>query len=232
VKKDPLSPVSEDYRTLRMNILLSKVDRPVKTLAVTSAGSMEGKSITVANLAVTMAEAGMRVILIDADFRRPTINKIFGVENSVGLTDAILGLENISECIQDTGVNNLRILTSGRLPPNPAQFLISEKFTDIIQQLKEKADILLFDTPPTLLFSDAAILGARLDGVIVIARAGYTRSVDAKRMVEELGKARINLLGCVYNQQKKDYRKRYYYRATKRKSNLYNRIEQVFSAKQ
>jgi non-specific protein-tyrosine kinase len=211
---DPLSPVTEDFRVLQMNLLFSTVDRPLRTILFTSSGSMEGKSSTISNLAVCMAEAGQRIILVDTDLRRPVLHKIFDVQNQIGLTNAILNHElEVSQCIQDTRIQNLRILASGTLPPNPAQFLSSEKFLGVIEQIKKEADVILFDSPPVLMFSDPSILGMRVDGVVLIIRAGYTRSGEARHAVDELSKMRINLLGSVLNRQKEGHRKGYaYYR--------------------
>ena len=211
---DPLSPVTEDFRVLQMNLMFSTVDKPMRTLLFSSAGSMEGKSITIANLAVCMAEAGQRIILVDTDLRRPVLHKVFGLENETGLTNTALnfGLD-IYQCLQKTGVKNLRVLTSGTLPPNPAQFLTSERFIDVVNELKKDADVVMFDSPPVLMFSDPSILGNLVDGVVLIVRAGYTRSGDARRAAEELSKMRINLLGAVVTRQREGHRKGYaYYR--------------------
>jgi non-specific protein-tyrosine kinase len=209
----PLSPIVEAYRVLRTNIQFSSVDKPARTLMVTSPGPTEGKSVTLANLAVVMAQAGLNVIAVDTDLRKPVMHKVFGASNSHGLSDGILQTNpGPLEHLQDTEIENLRVLPSGPLPPNPAELLGSERMKAIIEQLSEEADIVLFDSPPSLVVTDAAILSARLDGVIMVNDAGHTRRDQARRGVEILQRVGANVLGVVLNRLSLRGGGQYYYR--------------------
>lgn len=213
--KQPLSPVVESYRVLRTNLQFSALDRPIQTLMITSPGPADGKSTVLSNLAVVLAQSGMRVIAVDTDLRRPTLHKIFGVANRYGLTDAVLHPDPLlEERLQVTEVKNLRILTSGSLPPNPAELLGSIRMRETIDELKNYADIVIFDSSPVLLFADAAILGTRLDGVMLVLQSGRTRRMDARKVVEDLQRVQVNLLGVVLNRLtpgSRNYYHQYYY---------------------
>jgi polysaccharide biosynthesis transport protein len=210
--RHPLSPISEAYRVLRTNIQFSTVDHPAQTLMVTSPSPSEGKSVMLANLAVVMAQSGFKVIIVDTDMRRPVQHRIFQLTNRNGISDAILKPEiDIQLRLQDTTVENLRLLSSGSLPPNPAELLGSERMKHIIEELKTCADIVIFDSPPTLVVADAAILGSRMDGVILVNDSGGTRTAEAKGAVEELRRGRVNLLGLVLNRVPLGGRGSYYY---------------------
>jgi non-specific protein-tyrosine kinase len=209
----PLSPIVEAYRVLRTNIQFSSVDSPARTLMITSPGPTEGKSVTLANLAVVMAQAGLKVIAVDTDLRKPVMHKIFGVSNSHGLSDGILQTNpGPLEHLQDTQIDNLRVLPSGPLPPNPAELLGSERMKAIIEQLSNEADRVLFDSPPSLVVTDAAILSTRLDGVIMVNDAGHTRRDQARRGVEILQRVGANVLGVVLNRLSLRTGGQYYYR--------------------
>lgn len=208
----PLSPTVEAYRVLRTNIQFSTVDHPAKTILVTSPGPSEGKSVMIANLAVVMAQSGLRVVVVDGDLRRPVQHRIFGVSNRNGISDAVLQPDiDIQMRLSETGVENLMLLTSGSLPPNPAELLGSERMLNLINELKELVDIVLFDSPPTLVVADAAILGSRMDGTILVNDSGNTRTNEARRAVEELNRARANVLGVVLNRVPLTGRGSYYY---------------------
>jgi capsular exopolysaccharide synthesis family protein len=185
---------------LRTNLQFSTVDRPFKTLLITSANPTEGKSTTLANLAVVMAQAGLSVIAVDSDLRRPLLHKIFRLPNAEGLTNALLHSNPEPDAyLQATDVENLQVLTTGPLPPNPAELLGSERMKGLVAHLKGKADILLFDSPPSLAVADAAILAAQLDGVLLVVDAGSTRRELVTRAVEGLNKIGANLLGVALN---------------------------------
>jgi non-specific protein-tyrosine kinase len=213
--RHPLSPITEAYRVLRTNVQFSSVDKALRTLLITSPGPTEGKSVTLANLAVVIAQAGLRVILVDTDLRRPVLHKVFDLSNNHGLCDAILQPSiTWTDLLQSTGVENLRLLSSGALPPNPAELLGSDRMGIMIEDLKQQADIVLFDSPPSLLVADAAILASRIDGVLMVNDAGRTRRTLARQGVEDLRRVRANLLGIVLNQMSardSGYYYRYYY---------------------
>ncbi len=200
---DPRSPASEAYRTLRTNLSFYSLDKPLRTLVVTSPAAGEGKSTTIANLAVTMAQSGRRTILVDTDLRRPTLHELFGAQMSPGLTDAIMA-EAGDLPLRKTEVENLWLLSSGSKPPNPADMLGAARMEQIIAQLAEQADIVLFDAPPVMAAADAAILGARVDGVLLVIQAGKTRRDQAERARETLEKSRAHVVGAALTNAPKD----------------------------
>jgi succinoglycan biosynthesis transport protein ExoP len=211
----PRSPTVEAYRLLRANLQFSSVDKPVRTLMVNSPGPTEGKSVTLANLAVVMAQSGLRVVAVDADLRRPTLHKIFGLPSNHGLSDAILHSNPpVGEHLQATEVENLWVLASGPLPPNPAELLGSERMAAVIEELKAQADMVLLDSPPALVVADALILSARVDGVLLVNDVGRTRRSETRQVAEEFRCVRANLLGVVLNRlprRRGGYYQDYYY---------------------
>jgi capsular exopolysaccharide synthesis family protein len=195
---EPRSPISEAYRTLRTNLDFASLDQALKTLVVTSAGVGEGKSTTLANLAVVSAEAGRQVILVDADLRRPTLHKIFGLDNAEGLTTVMMDESSLaSPPLQKTGVAGLLVLTSGPLPPNPADLMGSRRMEEVIAVLAEQADQVFFDTPPVVAVTDAAVLATKVDGVLLVVSAGKTRRDHARTAVERLEQINARLVGTV-----------------------------------
>lgn len=213
---DPTSPVSEAYRTLRTNILFASLDNPLNTLLITSTDPGEGKSTTLANLAVVMAQAGNRVMVVDCDLRRPSLHRIFGVKNTAGLTTMMVEGQAMSQPpIQDTGVPNLSIITSGPLPPNPSELLGSRRMAEVLAQLKSQADVILLDSPPIIAVADAAILASKVDGVILVVQAYKTKRDFARKAKAILEKANANLLGVVLNNVKMDVSFYRYYAETK-----------------
>jgi non-specific protein-tyrosine kinase len=199
--RHPRASVSEAYRTLRTNIQFSTLDAPARSLLITSPGSIEGKSTTTANLAVTMAQAGLRTVIIDADLRRPAQHKIFELPNQRGLTNALLqdGDLTLDGHLQPTAVENLSVLTSGPIPPNPSELLGSAKMGALMQRLKEEYDVVLYDSPPTMAVTDASVLANRVDGVVLVTDANHTRREMAVRARDTLRKVGGNLLGAVIN---------------------------------
>jgi non-specific protein-tyrosine kinase len=208
--RDPRSPAAEAYRTLRTNIQFSSLDKPLQTLLFTSTGADEGKSTTLANLAVTMAQAEQRVILVDCDLRRPTLHTLFSVANEAGLTSAILQPDDAPLPLNETSVAGLRLLTSGPLPPRPADLLGSRRMEALIARLRAEADMVLFDTPPVIAVTDAAVLATRLDGVLLVLQAGKTRRDRAREARRLLEKVKANIVGVVLNNAKQEVGYGYY----------------------
>ena len=200
---DPRSPVSEAYRSLRANLSFYSLDKPLRTLMVTSPAAGEGKSTTIANLAVTMAQSGRRTIIVDTDLRRPALHELFGAQMSPGLTDAMMAAAGDLP-LQKTAVDNLWLLSSGPKPPNPSDLPGAERMAQIIAQLTEQADIVLFDAPPVMAAADAAILGARVDGVLLVIQAGKTRRDHSERAREVLEKSRARVVGAALTNAPKD----------------------------
>jgi capsular exopolysaccharide synthesis family protein len=211
-RNQPRSPISEAYRVVRTNLQFSGLSNPSSTVLVTSAGPGEGKTTTAANLAIAMAQAGKRVVLADTDLRRPAMHHFFGVPNNQGLTSLLLdGDLEPDDVLADSGVEGLRVLTSGPLPPNPAELLGSPQMERLIQRLQEQAEVLIFDSPPILAVADATILGSQCDGTLLVVDAGKTRSDVVKRGKETLDKVGVNLLGVVLNKLSRRRGSGYYY---------------------
>jgi non-specific protein-tyrosine kinase len=203
------SPESEAYRILRTNIQFSSVDRPLRTLLVTSSGPGEGKSTTAANLAVVIAQTGQQVILVDTDLRRPSLHRVFGLPNNVGLTTALLH-EGVVP-LQVTPLDNLMVLTSGPIPPNPSELLGSQRMTHLVESLSADADLVIFDSPPILAVTDAAVLGRQLDGVLLVADAALTREQALAGALAELRKTGATVLGVALNRLDTRRGEHYYY---------------------
>ncbi len=211
---DPRSPASEAYRTLRTNLYFSSLDQALETLVVTSAAPGDGKSTTLSNLAVTMAQGEKRTILVDADLRQPSLHTIFSIGNSQGLTTMAVEDEVLAEPpLVESGVENLWLLPSGPLPPNPAEILGSRRMEEIIDALKSRADVVLFDAPPVIAVTDAAVLGTKVDGVLLIIRAGKTRREHASRAKELLERVNVRIVGAVLNNAQPDQSLGGYYTA-------------------
>jgi len=222
VHEQPASTVAEAYRVLRTNVRLSFIDRPMRTLMVTSPAPSEAKSVTLANLAVAIAQSGLRVILVDTDLRRPILHKILNASNTEGLSNILLAPElELDAYLQETAVENLRFLSCGPLPPNPAEVLGSERMGMLIDMLLGAADLVLFDSPPVLVVTDAIVLASRMQegGVLVVVDIGETRRGMAKRAVEELQRVQINMLGLIANWRSRraggEYHYQYYRDYTK-----------------
>lgn len=208
----PRSSAAESYRTLRANIEFASVDKPMKTLLVTSPSQGEGKTTTAANLAVAFAQAGKRTVLLDADLRKPGVHRIFNLANRRGLT-SLLQAPDVSpgSISQETDQDGLQIITSGPLPPNPAELLGSDRFHAILQQLGEEFDIVVLDSPPVSSVADGAILASIADATIVVVQAGRTKSGHAGHAREALAKAGARVLGSVINQVPKRSVENFYY---------------------
>lgn len=196
----PKSLAAEAYRTLRTNLQFSSLDRPLRSLVVTSAVATEGKTTTAANLAVVMAQAGKRVVLVDGDLRRPSAHRLFDLSNETGLTTALVeDLDALSSFLRETEVENLRVLAAGPIPPNPQELLGSQRMQDLLHKLEEDADVVVIDTPPTLVVADASVLSARTDGVLVVVNTGHTRRAAVQQAVDGLRQVGAQLLGCILN---------------------------------
>ena len=197
---DPRSPAAEAYRTLRTNLTFAALDNPIETLVVTSAAPGEGKSTVLANLAVAMAQGERRTILVDGGLRRPGLHGIFGVANDRGLTTMIVDEAALGDPpLVDVGVDNLWLVPSGPLPPNPADILGSRKMEAVIAALKGRADVVLFDAPPIVAVTDAVVLGTKVDGVLLVMCAGRTRREHAQRARELLERVHVRIVGAVLN---------------------------------
>ncbi|PLS18103.1 capsular biosynthesis protein [Bacillus sp. M6-12] len=206
-----MSPISEQYKTIRTNIQFSSLDGDIRSLVVTSSGPGEGKSTTVANLAVVFAQQGKRVLLIDADLRKPTVHYTFRKDNTVGLTNVLTRQTAFSKAVSESDIENLYILPSGPIPPNPAELLGSNAMNELLEDLYEQFDMVLFDTPPVLAVTDAQILASKSNGTILVVKSGYTVTDAASKAKELLLAAQAKLLGVVLNQREQKESHYYYY---------------------
>lgn len=208
---DPKGPAAEAFRVLRTNLQFMGLDAPLKSLLVTSAAPSEGKSTVSANLAVSFAQAGSNVCLVDADLRKPRLHKVFGADNWRGLTTAVVNQNGLEADLQPTGVEGLTLLTSGPIPPNPAEILGSGRMQNLLTELEERFDMVVLDTPPTLAVTDAIVLAPRVGGAILVVRAGHVARQQVKRAQEALAAVKANLLGVVLDGVKNDDPKGGYY---------------------
>jgi len=200
--QSPRSPVVEAFRVLRTNLQFSMLDRPGNAIMVTSSSPKEGKTTTVVNLAQVMAQTGKRVIVVDTDLRRPSLHRYFNLKNDVGLTNALLDPLALDQgALRAIGVSNLMVLTSGPLPPNPAELLGGSRMAALIDSLKLRADVVLFDTPPALLVTDPALLAGMMDGILMVVDSSATRADGLARAREALerGGGSGKILGALLN---------------------------------
>jgi len=210
---DPKAPASEAYRSLRTNIGYTSVDKQVKTIVVTSAGQEEGKSTTVVNLAISLAQVGKKVLVIDADLRKAKIHRYFSLPNDYGVTDILVSKYKVKDAIKKVEeVDNLFAICSGAVPPNPTELLESKKMADLLETVKKDYDIILIDTPPVGQLTDAAILGKNVDGVILVIASGETHIDLAKHAMSRLEKVDAKVLGSVITKINGAAGGAYYYR--------------------
>ena len=206
---NPRSPVAESYRSLRTNLAFARARQNIKTLVLTSPGPADGKSTTVANLAITFAQQGQRTLLIDGDLRRAVLDKTFSVPRSPGLTEVIVGQAELAHAVNATDVPNLFVLGSGQFPPNPSELLGSSAMANVIREANEQFDVILFDSPPLLAVTDAAVLSTMVDGTILVVRMGSTAKQAVRRALGQLHAVHARVLGTVMNDV--DLRRSSYY---------------------
>lgn len=201
-EEDSKSNIAEQYRTIRTNLKFSFIDPNFKVLAFVSSAPSEGKSTVSANMAVTWAEEGKKVLLVDADLRRPTVHRTFGVSNKQGLSTIITAQTqeiNISQIIDKTRVPGLNVLTSGPIPPNPAELLNSDRFKHLLSFLKQKYDFIILDAPPVNMVTDGQIIAAAADGVALVVPQGIATKDGVEHAVSMLKKVNANILGAIMN---------------------------------
>jgi capsular exopolysaccharide synthesis family protein len=196
---DPGSPVSEAYRTLRINVDFAAVGREMKTIAITSTNREEGKSTTALNLAVANAQVGRNVLLVDADLRKPSIHHVLGMTNSIGLTTLLGELGDGREAIRETYIDNLSVMTSGPIPFNPSELLASTRFDSLLEEWKQAYDLIIIDTPPALSLLDAKIVATKSDGVLLVVQQRKVKRDEASRLMKDLAVVHSKLLGVVIN---------------------------------
>jgi len=207
---EPRGLASEDYRSLRTSLLYSVVDTPPKVVVVTSPGPSEGKSTTCANLGVVLAQVGKQTLIVDCDMRKPAIHKIFRLRNFVGVVDALVKDLNLSD-ISHEPLLGLKVVTTGPIPPNPAELLSSRRFTEFLNQAREEFDFVLLDVPPTGVVSDPTIAATQGDGVLLEVDAQNTRKGSVRQAMHSLESVGAHVIGTVINNVKAS-KGGYYYR--------------------
>jgi capsular exopolysaccharide synthesis family protein len=199
VVTDPKSPAAEGYRTVRTNLQFAWLDQPHRSIVITSASSGEGKTTTTANLGVVAAQAGSRVCLVDADLRRPSLHRVFGLTNTRGLSTALLENLPFSAMAQGTKVANLSVLTSGPLPPNPSELVGSQRMRQLLEATASDFDLVFCDTPPVISVADALALAAQCDGVILVVKAGTVPHEVVRRAAQQIETVKSRILGVLLN---------------------------------
>ncbi len=203
VREHPRDPVSEAYRVVRTNLQFAEVQSPIRTLVVTSAGPGEGKTTTAANLALAMAQAGRKVVLVDADLRKPMQHQVFGLSNAQGLTSALMhpeiAADRFLQRVDAGGGQSLWVMPSGPVPPNPAEVVGARRMQELLDELATFADVVVLDTPPVLVVADPALLAQMSDGVLLVTRLGVTHEQGMKRALEQLRYAEARVVGIVVN---------------------------------
>ncbi|MCL6604709.1 MAG: CpsD/CapB family tyrosine-protein kinase [Paenibacillus sp.] len=208
---NPRSPVSEAFRALRTNIDFSSIDETIQVIMVTSSGPEEGKSTVSGNLAASYALSDKKVLLIDADLRKPTAHKTFTLSNRNGLSSLLSQQASIEDVLQDSNIPNLSIMTSGPIPPNPAEMLASNRMNTVIQELRQRYDVVIIDTPPLLAVTDAQIVASKSDGVIMVVSYGKVKRDIAVKAKANLDRVGARMLGVVLNNVKRKASEGYYY---------------------
>lgn len=218
---DLKNPATEAYRVIRTSIQFAQAGKELKTLAVTSCTPNEGKSITVANLAVVLTQAGKSVLLLDCDMRNPTVHKNFNLSNKVGLSSCISMGTALSDAVQKTSIEGLYALTGGVIPPNPSELLGSEQMKNVLQRAKEQYDYVLIDTPPVMPVTDALIVSRFVDGMILVIASAEVKVEMARDVKNQLVNAGANILGVVLNKVRSEHHGYgyYYYYGSKEASN-------------
>lgn len=197
---NPKSIVAEQFRMVRTNLEFSIVDKDLKSLLVTSLAPSAGKSTISSNLAATFASQGKKVLLVDTDMRKPTIHKIFRLRNNEGLSTLITSKEaTISEYIEKSEFENIFILTSGATPPNPAELISSKRMEQLIEEMEQEFDLVIFDTPPVLAVADSQIMSGKVDGTLFVLRKGVDTKEQIQTAMERMNSVNANVLGAIYN---------------------------------
>ncbi len=217
---DPLSHVSETIKIIRTNVEFSSIDKPLKSIAVTSTNQSEGKSVIIANLAITYAQAGRRVLLVDADLRRPMLHRLFGMSNRRGMTNVLLSDQGYEAFVQETLTDNLFVLTTGPVPPNPAEMLMSTSFATLMETLKQSFDMVFVDAPPIAVVTDAALISTKVDGMIYVVRSGEVERKQLQHATQLLKQVKANVIGYVLNGVPEDSQYYYYYYAKQQQYGL------------
>ena len=222
VDKLPKSITAESYISLRTNIQYSAIDKQVKTLVVTSSNAGEGKSTVAGNLAYTFFQSGKRVLIIDCDLRKPSLHRKFNVSNEVGLTDVLVGTSELNKVMKKID-DNLYLLTTGTLPPNPAEIIGSNTMENFLDECKINFDYIILDTPPILPVTDSKLLAIKADATVLVVRSEISKLKHVSQAFKELGKVNANVIGTILNDVEVHSERLYYNNSTKsKKSKIYS----------
>ena len=224
-QSDPKSPISEVFRALRTNLQFMNKASNCQTILITSTVQSEGKSWTSANLATTFAQTGTKTLIIDADMRKPRQHKIFQISNIPGLSNYLSGIndmgrkQNLSvlDCIKKTGIENLYLLPSGNIPPNPSELLMSDRTLELLEEVKNNFDVVIFDGAPCLLVTDSTIISRIVDSTVLVTSYKYTKIDDLKEATKRIKRVGGNIAGVILNRveiSNKKYESKYYYAST------------------
>ena len=208
--KKPKSSIAEAYRGIRSSIEFFNIDKKLQVISITSSIQNEGKSTVISNLAVSFARLDKRVLIMEGDLRNPSVHRMFNISNINGVTDILLGKKNFTECVHSSEVENLHILTCGKIPINPSEMLSSKKIRDFIEELREHYDYIFIDAPPIGMVTDAGIISTYTDGCIFVVGSGEVDIEMAKVSKEMLEKVGANVLGVVLNKFTPSGRSGYY----------------------
>lgn len=226
VDKDPKSIAAESYRVLRTSLEYSSIDKPLKSIVVTSSEPGEGKSTVAGNLASIISQNDKKVIIIDCDLRKPTIHKKLEISNAIGLTEYIVGKNDLNNVIQVLS-ENFSVITSGKIPPNPSEILASKAMEKLLKALSICYDYVILDTPPLRAVTDAQVLAGKCDGTVMVVRAEATSKDSIMKAYKELEKVRANVLGAVLNGIKGNNKSYYYYEEKNTKKKVKNAKKKV-----
>ena len=209
-REHPKSPVAEAYRSIRTSLKYLSPDKPLKSIMVTSSGAGEGKSFIISNLAVAMAQNDNKIIIIDADLRKPMQHRFYDMTNFEGLSSVLTGEISFTEAKRETNIDNIQLISTGVIPPNPAELLDSKKMQEVINKAKEEADIVLIDSPPIIPVTDAMLLSKSVDGVLLVVASHETEREMLVKAKEQLDRVDANILGTVLNKYPTDQKGKYY----------------------
>lgn len=210
-RSNPMSVITEQYRTVRTNLEFTAVDSDIKAMLITSPGPGEGKTMSSANLAVVFAQQDKKVLIVDADMRKPSLHLRFRKNNQTGLSNILAGHMGLKETVLESGVPNLDLITCGPIPPNPSELLGSKAMKELLIEAKEKYDFIIFDTPPALAVADSQVLATICDGVLLVCRSKHTESEGLYKTVELFKMSHAKILGIVLNDQEKKKTNHYQY---------------------
>ncbi len=200
--KEPKSTIAEQFRNIRTNLQFAAVGNEMRSIMITSPDPEEGKTTIISNLAVVLGQQGKKVLVMGADLRKPTVQNVFGVHNTEGLTNVLSGQSSFADCVQETVVDNVYVISAGPIPPNPAELLATKRMDEVLLEAYELFDIVLVDTPPVLIITDAQILANKCDGVILVIRSEQTEKERALKSKQALEQASGKLLGVILNDKK------------------------------